>query len=190
MRSLILSPSSLISSPSSWLGVSDVNFQGRFDEVHCTGGGSLLLYLLCCARRAPRLTAQGRVIFHGELVYPTFGSVSKWLHKIGLDELIEDECEWRQAAVSLGVGGDFHKKQHQWIEPIKKSVFMGRTHELVAHFDDLMTRSKQNGRLDHVQEDRPTEDVLDDHARSGVLLCGGDTAFEEAPDMCSLILQV
>jgi len=152
-RTLVLAPTASLANPRAWKSVSNMNIRGRYDEVHCSGGGSLLLFLMACAGKAPRLRAGGKVFFHGDLVYPTPESCKQWLSReaIFADDLA-DAYEWRAAALSLGVGGELTNPSHQWLEPIARSVTMGRwSTELVSAFNMLKTRSEEKGRLIHLK---------------------------------------
>jgi len=149
-RTLLLAPSTMLSSPRGWSAVSTMpSLTGKYEEVHCTGGGSLLLFLLCAAGKAPRLLPHGRVHFHGEVVLPTSESCAAWLKHSGAKNDILDDYEWRQAAVSLGVGGNL-RAHHHWLEPIARSIVTGRTCDLVEQFEDLRRRSERKGRLVHL----------------------------------------
>lgn len=151
-HTLLLSPSTSLATPRGWGAVSSMpKLSSRYDEVHCVGGGSLLLFLLFAAGKAPRLRPGGKVIFHGPIVHPTASSCSSWLNslKAGSGKTI-NEYEWRSSAVSLGVGGALHEPFHQWLEPITKDVAAGRTNQLVDRFNDLQRRSEQKGRLEHI----------------------------------------
>ena len=75
---LLLAPGAGLSQPRGWAAlanqpalISSVPFSRTHttvDEVHCVGGGSLLLWLLACAGKAPR----GRTVYmHGPVVLPT-----------------------------------------------------------------------------------------------------------------------
>ena len=66
-----------------------MNIVGQYDEVHCFGGGSLLLFLLACAGKSPRLCPGGKVVLHGPLIYPTPDSCKQWLVKEN-KKLLED----------------------------------------------------------------------------------------------------
>ena len=149
-RTLVLAPTTSLANPRAWSSISAMNILGRYDEVHCSGGGSLLLFLMACAGKAPRLRPGGKVFFHGDIVYPTPESCKQWLSKDGsnTDDDLADAYEWRAAALSLGVGGGLHEPSNRWLEPIARSVTMGRwSTELVDAFNKLKTRTEEKGRL-------------------------------------------
>lgn len=154
MHTLVLSPSTSFANPRSWEAVSRMNIPGLYDEVHCMGGGSLLLFLLACADKSPRLRPGGRVILHGPLVYPTPDSCKEWLKKENQDLEDVDAHEWRKAALSLGVGGLM--EHDQWLEPIVRSVTSGRHGELVDRYETLKCKTEDKGRLVHLMPDGPT----------------------------------
>lgn len=148
---LILSPPTALASPRAWHSVSEIQSSiHTYDEVHCTGGGSLLLFLMCQKGCSPRLSPVGKVYFHGPLVLPTASSCSDWLARVGAKSST-DESEWRRAGYSLGMAGNLNEACHEWLKPLARSVASGRSHELVHAFHVLMERSEQKGR--HLQLD-------------------------------------
>jgi hypothetical protein len=152
-RTLLLSPSVAMATPRGWQTISSMpKLTERYDEVHCVGGGSLLLFLLFAAGRAPRLLPHGRVYFHGNIIYPTAPSAIDWMNKICQpgQAARSDTYEWRQAALSLGFGGRLHEPENRWLEPIVRSVVSGREGDLVDRFNYLKQRSEDKGRLVHL----------------------------------------
>ncbi len=108
-RTLLLSPSRALATPRGWeaLALSKPSFAERYDEVHCVGGGSLLLWLLTQMRRAPR---SREVIFHGPVVLPTPESCAAWLESTGETTHLADHLNWRRQALSLGA---HHRDRHR-----------------------------------------------------------------------------
>ena len=149
-KTLVLSPTTSFANPRAWKAVTGMNIVGQYDEVHCFGGGSLLLFLLACAGKSPRLCPGGKVVLHGPLIYPTPDSCKQWLVKEN-KKLLEDvdAYDWRQAALSLGVGGLL--EEHRWLEPIVRSLTAGRHEELVEQYDALKSRTEEKGRLLHLE---------------------------------------
>lgn len=150
---LVLTPSASLASPHGWTEIARASFNPlqRFDEVHCVDGGSLLLFLLCRAGKAPRLSSRGKVFFHGPVVLPTAASCTDWLARIGAKGTDgTDEWAWRKEALSLGMNGNLHEDKYEWLQPITRSIASGRSAELVAHFKQLQHKSEQKGRLIHL----------------------------------------
>ena len=77
---LVLSPPTAFATPRNWarLPLEPAETGILKTEVHCIGGGSLLLWLLFRAGGAPRLHKSGRVIIHGDIVVPTPQSCRAW----------------------------------------------------------------------------------------------------------------
>ena len=132
MRTLFLSPSTALASPRAWPAVTanppPTVRDNRYDEVHCVGGGALLLWLLVRAGRGPRAS---RVYLHGPAVAPTPDSCAEWLTRAGMPAgaSAPDVYEWRQQAVSLGVGGQLRSAELQWLEPMMSSIALGRVEQ-------------------------------------------------------------
>ena len=156
-RTLFLSPSTALASPRGWqtLGT-PLPANARYDEVHCYGGGSLLLWLLACAHRAPRSRV---VYFHGPVVLPTPESCTEWLARAGSDTNDADQYEWRRQAVSLGVGGGLDKGS-EWLKPLLTSIATGRSYELGARATDMQRRWERNGRIVYKPLPEEENDVL------------------------------
>ena len=165
--------------------------------MHCVGGGSLLLFLLFAAGKAPRLRPGGKVIFHGPIVQPSASSCSSWLNSVKASGVRDSTFayEWRQTAVSLGLGGAMHEPFHQWLGPIAKDIAAGRTNALVERFNSLQQRSEQKGRLEHIPTSskgprRLEAAVLHDLCRNAgtpdakLLRCG---EFECETDSCQVV---
>ena len=166
-RTLLLAPSPVLAQPRGWQTLAQAPLLPkdiRYDEVHCVGGGYLLLWLLACAHRAPR----GRVVYlHGPVVLPTPESCASWLSRDAPDLAhLSDEYEWRQQAVTLGVGGRLQTEHNnaQWLTPLLKDIATGRSNELGVRASDMQRRWERNGRLIHrpLPAGRPAgQDVLD-----------------------------
>merc|ERR550514_1402851 len=193
---LLLSPSASLASPRGWSSLSTMpKLTDRYDEVHCAGGGSLLLFLLFVAGKAPRLQPHGRVFFHGPIVYPTAQSCSAWLDALntGNGGSAVDEYDWRQAALSLGFGGALHKECNHWLAPLASAVSAGRSYELAEKFNDLQARSVEKGRLVHLPGgDGGEEAVLTSLCRhtvqdSKLYRCAENECHDET-DACQLYL--
>lgn len=120
--------------------------RGTYDEVHCAGGGSLLLWLLSCAGRAPR---SARVIMHGPLVLPTVDSCAAWLKRElqDRDHPTLDDYEWRQQALALGAGGALRAAESRWLELLLRSIAAGRSNELAARYVAMQRRWERNNRI-------------------------------------------
>lgn len=190
---LILSPStalaqphgwqSLITTPKSWYG-------GRFDEVHCLGGGSLLLWLLACAHCAPR----GRMVYmHGPVVVPTPESCARWLERtpgrVGVPGA-GDKYDWRRQAIALGAGGFLQKEDASWLEPLMRCVASGRAYELGARATDMQKRWERSGRLIHVPSRLAATNDDEDGLVSALLLDGKSRfASIDAGEAASSILR-
>ena len=161
-RTLVLSPSTAIASPRGWqvAGAATLPQNARYDEVHCIGGGSLLLWLLACAHRAPR----GRVVYlHGPMVLPTPQSCAEWLQRDAPASVdLTDEYEWMRQAISIGAAGGLDPSA-AWLKPLLKSVATGRSSELGARASDMQHRWERNGRIIHrplVEEDAVLRELL------------------------------
>ena len=157
-RTLLLSPSTSFATPRGWQTLtsytSPLARSSRYDEVHCVGGGSLLLWLLACAGKAPRAPL---VYFHGPVVLPTPESCAAWLDRDAPEaRTVNDGFEWRRQAISLGAGGTI--SGHTWLKPLLTTVAAGRSYELGARFVQMQRRWERNGRIVH----RPWP--ADDHA--------------------------
>jgi len=160
-RSLLLSPSTSLASPRGWDAVSEMpELSTRYDEVHCVGGGSLLLFLLFCAGKAPRLRKGGRVFFHGPVVQPTAASCAEWLRSAKPGDCSINEYDWTTSAVMVGAGGGLTDPAHQWLAPLTKSIAAGRSHELAEKFESLEERSIAKGRLVHLSGSPSDEAVV------------------------------
>ena len=150
-RTLVLNPSTSLASPRGWQALvethSNIPSGKTYDEVHCIGGGSLLLWLLACAGRAPR----GRMVFlHGPIVLPTPDSCNAWLERSGSRAPPCDGYDWRQQAVSLGVGGgNIQRDTDYWLWPVLRTIATGRAHELGERAASMQRRWERNGRLVH-----------------------------------------
>ena len=150
-RTLILSPPVSMATPRGWEAIAQypsLSTSGvRYDQVHCVGGGSLLLFLLHLAGKAPRLAKAGTVFVHGEPIYPTSDSCSLWADAVrpGAGKDIDDE-EWRNAAVSMGLGGRLAEPQLKWLEPLTRSIISGSP-TVREQYDELLQASVDKGRL-------------------------------------------
>ncbi len=183
-RTLLLSPSTALAQPRGWQALATappLPADRRYDEVHCVGGGSLLLWLMACAHRAPR----GRVVhLHGPVVLPTPESCASWLARseaLGSNPAADD-YEWRRQALSLGVAGSgLHGARSEWLKPLLTSIAMGRARELGARASDMQRRWERNGRLIHrplpLREEDVVSELLVRHAASEyVEVMSGDEA--------------
>lgn len=141
MRTLLLSPSRNLASPRGWAITPTCLPEGsRYDEIHCVGGGTLLLWLLLKAGCAPRAT---RVVCHGHMVLPTPESCAAWL---GEDARVDvDDYEWRREAIKLGIGGALRDSGKAWLEPLLLCIASGRAHELESDFRSLQMRWERSG---------------------------------------------
>ena len=161
-RTLLLNPSTGLAAPRGWQALvaahPPVPSGSRYDEVHCMGGGSLLLWLLACAGRAPR----GRMVYlHGPVVLPTPESCNAWLLRAGASTLQCDEYDWRRQAVSLGAGGGMlTQSTDEWLKPILRTIAAGRAHELGDRAAAMERRWERNGHLVHRQDRRRPEELL------------------------------
>jgi hypothetical protein len=144
---LILSPSAAIAQPRGWVDVSAMSpiATSRFDEIHCIGAGSLLLWLLGMAGRAPRAK---NIYCHGPLVMPTARSCTEWLSHAGRGALA-DKYEWRSQAVNLGFNGQLATENDRWLEPLMRTIAAGRDDELVDDFEKKKEHQESRGRLIH-----------------------------------------
>ena len=152
-RSLLLSPTTALASPAGWSQLDAPLPQDcRYSEVHCIGGGSLLLWLLAVAGRAPR----GRVVYmHGPVVLPTPESCGAWLARAGGTPF--DEYEWQRQAISTGVAGGL--EHSPWLKPLMTSIATGRANELGQRAADMQRRWERHGRIVH-RPLEPEDDVL------------------------------
>lgn len=167
-RTLLLSPSPSLAHPRGWTQIrssspiQQYTKSGTYDEVHCVGGGTLLLWLLAAARCAPR----SRLVYvHGPMVYPTPESCSAWLARASaLQEaptgILSDTYEWSQQAIMMTLGGALPKEE-AWLKPLLTSVATGRAHELGERALSMQRRWERNGRLVHRPLPRQGDDVLD-----------------------------
>ena len=170
---LLLSPGVSLAQPRGWISLASqpsvysktVPFSQRqttVDEVHCVGGGSLLLWLLACAGRAPR----GRVVYmHGPVVLPTPESCGEWLMREhgaeASDGYLLSSHDWRQQAVACGVGGGGLPPEHfEWLRPLLTAIACGRAHELGERFSSMQRRWERIGRLVHVPMPRAEDDLI------------------------------
>ena len=171
-RTLVLAPTATLAQPRAWQNLHATYHHGRYDEVHCVGGGSLLLWLLACAGRAPR----GRVVhLHGPIVLPTPDSCAAWL----ADDASEyvDEWEWRQQAVKLGVGG----AAAPWLRPLLRTIAVGRSVELGVRAAHMQRRWERNGRLIHLPTPSREADEVYQALRRGKAFAIDACARGEAP---------
>ena len=174
---LLLAPGAGISQPRGWAAlanqpalISSVPFSRTHttvDEVHCVGGGSLLLWLLACAGKAPR----GRTVYmHGPVVLPTPESCNAWC-----DSSLSSD-DWRTQAIMCGLGGG-GEPHSAWLRPLLTAIACGRADELGARFTSMQRRWERNGRLVHL----PTPEAEDALLRELQLPQSDGTRVGEAP---------
>ena len=142
---ILLSPSIGLANPRSWQALPELSLhhQQRIDEVHCIGGGTLLLWLLIRAKRIPRV---GHVVVHGPIVLPTAESCEQWVSSID-PEAAPKEREWRREALCLGLGGALSATNKEWLAPILHTIASGRSEELALEMLRYRDRWADVGRL-------------------------------------------
>lgn len=188
---LLLAPSTNLAQPRGWAALANspslicksVPFsqtRATVDEVHCVGGGSLLLWLLACAGRAPR----GRMVYmHGPVVLPTPESCAEWLARDCAAAVAADDDnslsaalfhvdnslssdDWRTQAVMAGLGGGGLPLEHTaWLRPLLTAVACGRADELGARFSSMQRRWERIGRLVHLPMPETEDGLLDELLR-------------------------
>ena len=164
---LLLSPPSTLAQPSGWKKLPAVpHHLNRCDEVHCIGGGTLLLWLLVKAGRAPRCN---QIVVHGRPALPSPTGVEPWLADLSQSEI--DAHEWRKQAVALGVGGALTSDE-AWLRPILLEMAMGRFEALEEDLLSYAARWESAGRLRYSgtnDEARALESVAAFAGGSGVV---------------------
>ena len=150
---LLLNPSTAYATPRHWQALAlgpgeatSVPCASRYHEVHCVGGGSLLLFLLLRAGLAPRAS---RVVMHGELVLPTPESCNRWVARVDPSFPTIDGYTWRREATLLGAGGGL-RKSAPWLESLMRCVASGQHDKLAAEALSLAERWDLSGRLRHM----------------------------------------
>ena len=143
--SILLSPSIGLANPRTWQALPELSLQHqqRIDEIHCIGGGSLLLWLLIRARRIPPVR---HVVIHGPMVLPTAESCAEWAASIDPDRA-PNEREWRREALCLGLGGALSATNREWLAPILHTIASGRSEELALDMLRYRDRWAEAGRL-------------------------------------------
>merc|ERR1712217_71662 len=143
---LLLSPSIALSHPRAWQSLPSlpIRDQHRISEVHCIGGGSLLLWLLIRAKRIPRI---GQVVIHGPLVLPTADSCAQWAEAIECPAYVSTEREWRTEALCLGLDGALSMDDRKWLLPILHDIAAGKSNELCHDMLRYRDRWYASGRL-------------------------------------------
>ena len=146
---LVLSPPPSLAEPRGWSVLPAIpRALQRPDEVHCVGGGSLFLYLLVMAGRAPRCN---RIVLHGDMVVPTPESCGRWLTQLGATSLAStDPYEWRRQATVLGLGrnrGARAPADDAWLLKLSEAAAAGRFSTLEADMLRYVNRWAAAGRL-------------------------------------------
>ena len=153
---LVLSPSPMLAQPRGWASLSPEPLPA-FEEVHLIGGGSLLLWLLAKAGRAPRAS---KIVCHGPPVLPTPESCWAWL---GPEPRVDVSVyEWSQQALSVGIAGSLRATGHAWLEPWLRHVATGRLDALTDDFEVMQTRWERSGRLMYAPTPAPMTAAEDD----------------------------
>mmetsp|Transcript_92211 Transcript_92211/g.276686 ORF Transcript_92211/g.276686 Transcript_92211/m.276686 type:complete len:142 (-) Transcript_92211:256-681(-) len=116
--SLLLSPSVALSHPRAWQNIPSLPTYDRISEVHCIGGGTLLLWLLVRAKRIPRV---GHVTIHGPMVLPTAESCAHWVATVD-SSYVSNERVWRKEALCLGLDGALPADDKRWLAPILREA--------------------------------------------------------------------
>jgi len=148
-RTLLLNPSTNLAQPRGWQAIGSQNSpkwisNARYDDIHCTGGGFLLMWLLVKAGIAPKAK---KIYVHGPLILPTPTSCAAWLGQAGQSALTCNQYAWSRQAISLGAGGCMSDQGKVWIEPLLLAVAAGRTQELANDVMALYHRWERKGFL-------------------------------------------
>jgi len=143
---LLLSPKiANIATPTTWIAntAHGLAIDQYADQIHCFGGGSLLLWLLLRAQHARShrsVKSVGTshlppVVFHGDLLLPT--PMSAAAAQQSADEDVSQvsiasriERTWRRQAVLAGLDGSLHHPRNAWARPIFSDVAAGRFQDL------------------------------------------------------------
>ena len=146
------------------------------------------------AKRSPRAP---KLIMHGEMVAPTPESCAKWCERLGVDKSNVDEYTWRAQAWQAGASGALRAEEVKWLEPMMRSIAMGRTAEVEARFHNWSERGMRSGRI-VLKPDASEEALLrdlcctkvepaDESASAPVLMKCGEFECVDASDQCELI---
>ena len=158
-RVLLLSPSVALAHPRGWQAITQSSLLPaagtRYDEIHCAGGGALLLFLLMCSRRSPR---GPKVIMHGEMVAPTAESCARWCERAGASTYEVNTFAWRSQAVMAMAGG--LEGDARWLEPLLRNIAMGRGVQVEKQFFAWADRWARHGRLVHAPDATDDDDLL------------------------------
>ena len=155
---LVLRPSLALAEPQGWWAVGEVpSFAQRADELVCLGGGSLLLWLLFRAGKAP--WAARRVSVYGALTFPTPESCGAWAAsgtRRGDPTLPTrpppDPHEWRRQATLLlssnaGDRGSQWRPEQLWLIPLLQPTAAGRFEEVHNEMAIALDRWAASGRV-------------------------------------------
>lgn len=154
---LLLRPGLALSEPQGWSAVTELpHFAQHADEVVCLGGGSLLLWLLFRAGKAP--WAARRVSVYGPLTYPTPESCALWAARLATDgaaletHASQDPFEWRRQATlmlsrSSGDRGRRLRPEQLWIVPLLEPIAAGRFADVHREMDAAVERWAATGRV-------------------------------------------
>jgi len=145
---LLLAPTrGSVDNPANWLSAKSIVRNQLWcssgaAEVHCVGGGSLLLWLLLNAQRSGRKGQQTiaepmpSVIMYGEPVLPTPESVGMWSNS-AVDPSLA--ASWKDAGDRLYHSPALKLPENRWLsdisETLSKGDFLMLADDLLRHLD-------------------------------------------------------